>query len=108
MKGSARPISIYSFIPAYVFSTLSLLHAGNDYTLQVEMVDSSGTYKRATYEKFVVGAGPTYQLTVDEFEADPNAFVRDAFKSANSANFLQEATDACAAKRALNVSGWMT
>ena len=60
-----------------------------DYSLTVRMVDSLGTVKKLTYETFVIGAGPTYPLTVSnpQDEAFLNRRVRDALSEMNTFSF---------------------
>ena len=83
-----------------------------EFILQVEMWDSEGLYKQATYANFSVGPAPSYVLDIGGFHSDDKAFVRDALKSGDAFGFSSDGYDvdgdtttSCAADWG-NTAGW--
>lgn len=97
------PIPFVSYLAPSFFSRLAESYG---YQLQVEMLDSESTFKRAKYNTFKVAADPPFVLTLNEFEADETNFVRDAFGSVNGKAFAKNVSaNVCPVEDA--VTGWI-
>ena len=70
------------------------------------MLDSHNTYKRATYKKFGVDESSDFKLKLDDFEADPNAFVRDSLRSVKDTHFKHDLSDTDTCRASINGTGW--